>query len=775
MWGKENNSSIVTFNIILWFILLFIPGNISTPLFAYVPETDSLYISNSSSEEKIKQLDRAARYNMTRNYVNTIRFSSILLKEAEEQQNIYYEAKACQYLGLANLYQENVEMAKNYTERFFQLAQTSNNDSLICLAYSDLGLISLKKNEFDKGLALFYKSLAYAKKSNNIRERGSIYDNIGRLYFKKDKYLLSLYFFRKSIEADRKTGDWEGLSVSYYNIGDVYQLTKQFDLALRYYIMSEQLASHYKFNYMLELNYKSMAQLFESLKEYKKALDYHKLYQIHQHERFNELKQKGLNELEVQYQTDNKNKEIEELSSHNSRQKIILLLLLVIIFSFLVFSYLLYFQIRKVKRINRLLEEKNKQIERQNEEILTQSEQLEIKNQKLTDLSAVAAQTDNAVVIADALGTIEYINDGFTRMTGYTLEQLQTERKDNLFDVSFNPNIHEIIDHIFEVHGSANYETQTITPSGKELYVQTTLTPIFNKSGYLSRLIAIDTDISKLKTIERELSVKQQDLTSSIKYARRMQKELMPKTETLNKHLHHYFMLFKPKDIVSGDFYWLKEVDNQLYIAVADCTGHGVPGAFMSVLGITMLNDILGLQTVLKQNISPALILNELRKRIIDLLNQNSSEDHLQDGMDISLICIDKKSKKLHFAGAFSSMAVIRKEGNSYKELRLKGNRMPIGIHPKNEPFTNYEMQLMPGDRCYMYSDGYQQQPGGERHKKIMRKGLSTLLLQIQDFSIEKQKEELKRFYADWLEDAKKTGESFEQIDDITILGFELF
>jgi PAS domain S-box-containing protein len=758
----------------LWFILLFISGSATSPLYAYISETDSLYVSGSSSEEKLRQLDQAANYNMTRNYINSIHFASVMLKEAEEQQNVYYEAKACQYLGLAHLYQENIETAKSYIDRFFQLAVLSENSNLISSAYSDLGMISLKKEEFDKSLKLFYDALSYARISNNVREQGSIYDNIGRVYLKKGNYLLSLYFFKKSTEADKRTGDWEGLSVSYYNIGDIYQLTDKFDLALQYYTMSERLASEYKFTYMLELNYKSLSQLFEKQGEYKKALDYQKLYQQHQHERFNESKQKGLNELEVQYQTNNKNKEIEKLNVYNSRQRIILLLLLVIIFSFLIFSYLLHYQIKKAKRVNRLLEEKNKQIERQNEEILAQSEQLEIKNQKLTDLSAVAAQTDNAVVIADALGTIEYINDGFTRMTGYTLDQLQTERKDNLFDVSFNSNIHEVIDYIFESHGAANYETRTITPNGKELFIQTTLTPIFNKSGYLTRLIAIDTDISKLKIIERKLSRQQQDLTSSIKYARRMQKELMPQNETLSKHLHHYFMLSKPKDIVSGDFYWLKEIDNQLYIAVADCTGHGVPGAFMSVLGITMLNDILGLQTVLNQIIRPSLILNELRKRIIDLLHQNSNEDHLQDGMDISLICIDKKDSKLHFAGAFSSMSVIRFEGGSYKEIILKGDRMPIGVHPKNEAFTNHEIQLRPGDRCYMYSDGYQLQPGGIRHKKIMRKGLSSLLLRIQHFPIEKQKEELKRFYSNWLEDAKETGETFEQIDDITILGFEI-
>jgi len=258
---------------------------------------------------------------------------------------------------------------------------------------------------------------------------------------------------------------------------------------------------------------------------------------------------------------------------------------------------------------------------------------------------------------------------------------------------------------------------------------------------------------------QRDITEEQnRNIKSSIQYASRIQNALLPSQEIFNKIFPNHFIFYKPRDIVSGDFYYIKELDNQRVIfAAADCTGHGVPGAFMSMLGMTLLNDILANS----QTFSPNEILNELRKGIKNSLQQTGKIDEAKDGMDIALCLFDSKNFSLQFSGAHNPLYLIRNN----ELIDIKGDKMPVGVHPKdNNLFTNHEISLEKNDKIYIFSDGYVSQFGGERKETFKTKYFQALLLKICNEPILKQREILENSFLEWKR-------NLEQVDDILVIG----
>ncbi len=248
---------------------------------------------------------------------------------------------------------------------------------------------------------------------------------------------------------------------------------------------------------------------------------------------------------------------------------------------------------------------------------------------------------------------------------------------------------------------------------------------------------------------------KNNDILASINYATRIQKAILPQKKYFKKIVDN-FVLYLPKDIVSGDFFWLKEKEDKIYIVAADCTGHGVPGAFMSMLGISFLNEII------KTSDKPDSILNLLRDRVITTLNATNEDMQVQDGMDIALSVYDKKNKTLEFSGAYNPLLIVRDNEMTV----IKADRMPIGVHIKDKnEFTSQKIDVKPNDKFYMFSDGYIDQFGGEKDKRFKMKNFRNLILKIHKENFDKQKELLIRHFEDWRGDKN-------QLDDIVIIGF---
>ena len=251
-----------------------------------------------------------------------------------------------------------------------------------------------------------------------------------------------------------------------------------------------------------------------------------------------------------------------------------------------------------------------------------------------------------------------------------------------------------------------------------------------------------------------------EEIKSSINYASRIQGALLTPVETINEIFNDYFILFLPRDIVSGDFYWLTQVGNRKICVIADCTGHGVPGGFMSMLGIGFLTQIVAKD----QNLTASQILDQLRDMIIGTLHQTGKVGESKDGMDLALYVVDTDTGNLEFAGANNPLVMIRDN----EIIQVKGDKMPIGIHMRcDTPFTNNVMEYKKGDVLYTFSDGYPDQFGGPDQRKFMIKNLKDLLLEIHQKPMEEQREILHQRLNDWQGDTPR-------IDDVVLMGLRL-
>jgi ligand-binding sensor domain-containing protein/serine phosphatase RsbU (regulator of sigma subunit) len=275
-----------------------------------------------------------------------------------------------------------------------------------------------------------------------------------------------------------------------------------------------------------------------------------------------------------------------------------------------------------------------------------------------------------------------------------------------------------------------------------------------------------------------EIEQKNKDIIDSITYAKRIQDSILPSDDLFVKELNQTFVLFNPKDIVSGDFYWLYAKDNKILFAAVDCTGHGVPGAFMSIVGYNLLDKIVGEEGILE----PAEILNRLNKGVEDTFKKETEKNTIKDGMDITLCAFDKNTQVLEYAGAYNPLYIVSKNKldavgeaiepdfveNDLNLFEIKADRFPIGSFSENKQvYTNHQFKLNHGDTIYLFSDGFADQFGGPDGKKFRYKQFKQLLLAIYDKPMEEQHAILQQTFNEWKG-------NMEQIDDVIVIGSRL-
>ena len=275
------------------------------------------------------------------------------------------------------------------------------------------------------------------------------------------------------------------------------------------------------------------------------------------------------------------------------------------------------------------------------------------------------------------------------------------------------------------------------------------------------RRILLEKQSTELKEQREELILQKEEIISSINYAQRMQSAILPPEAYITELLNENFILYKPKDIVSGDFYWIKQVKHYIILVSADCTGHGVPGAFMSMLGISHLNEIVQNREVTQAN----QILNELRKQIKNSLRQSGNREGSRDGIDIALCVIDTRKNIMQYSGANNPIYIISNNNGESVFKEIKADPMPVGVHfSSDKSFTNHEIQLEIGDTFYIFSDGFVDQIGGNNNHRFTSEKFKKLLLDIHDQPMYEQKEILEETLKDWM------GEH-SQRDDILVIG----
>lgn len=437
----------------------------------------------------------------------------------------------------------------------------------------------------------------------------------------------------------------------------------------------------------------------------------------------------------------------------------------------------LYIKLReaKLKKEKLILEQKVKQrteeVEAQKEEILQQANALEESNKELEKLSIVASETDNSVTILSPNGDFEWVNKGFERLYGWqNLESFKKARGNNIFDGKFNEYTKKAIQSCISERKPVVTSDKVTGKGDKEIWLRTTWTPIVDDENNITKIIAIDSDITDIKNAEVEIleqnekiNLQNENIKSSIRYALTIQKAILPPVSVFQQFTEH-FILFRPKDIVSGDFYWYHQTEKYHFIAVSDCTGHGVPGAFMSMIGTRLLDGIV----IERKEHDVAKILTKLNDEIVSSLSQTESEN--RDGMDLGIIRIektDKKEKEILYEGSKRELIYYTKNDN--KISRLKGSRKRVGgvLNSKtNEEFTNKSLTLTEGDVIYLSTDGYIDQCDLNR-KKIGTGRLIQIIEEVKHLHLDQQKALLEEILDKWQVDTS-------QRDDITILGVKL-
>ncbi len=791
--------------------------------FAANEEIDSLEnkLASVNNSEKATILNKLSEYylpvetNKSLKYAKEALRISIMINDSVNLSLAYLN------LGRFQANYGDSEKALGYYLNSLQISEQINYPEGLGRTYNNLGLIHWKLGENKKAITNFKLAQDYFMKINNIEHIASTINNLGIIYVENQDYENGIKNFKKSLHLMKELGNLHKVAIALNNVGYVYELMEDYESGLYYYSKSLKLADSLQLKWSIANSlsnigniYYKKGQYFKAIKlidqalliaqeinaktiilecadqlstiysesgSYKKAFEYNKLHSSIKDSIVNEKKNKQIIEMQTRYETEKKEKEIQLLQTKNeiaslklNRQKNFNYFIISVVLFLSIIIYIIYSAYKSKQKINKLLQLKNQEITQQKEEIQAQTDSivqqaylLEQANIELEKLSIVARETNNGVIIMDEHCNLEWVNPGFTRMFGFTLTQLEDERGRNLYQISNNLLIREKLDELKKNKKSIIYESENITRSGKKLWVQTAITPILNDKKEIIKLIAIDSDITVLKKAEKEIihqrdeiSEQKKEITDSIIYSKHIQTAILPSRELIDTIIPESFILYKPKDIIGGDFYWINKNNNTIVVAVVDCTGHGVPGALMSMLGITFLNEI-----VKNKNITdPGEILDLMRLKIIRTLHQTDKVDSSKDGMDIAICTIFPELGKLKYAGANNPVTLISDDN----VIELKPDKMPVSLtHKIDTSFTTQEENYNPGTMLYLYSDGYSDQFGGSAGKKFLKNKFKNLLKEMSQMNINLQYETVKRTFESW-----KGNE--EQVDDVLVIGIKL-
>lgn len=383
--------------------------------------------------------------------------------------------------------------------------------------------------------------------------------------------------------------------------------------------------------------------------------------------------------------------------------------------------------------------------------------------------NTILERLNNLIVVANPEGSVEYVSPSAKTILGYEPTELlgngwwsktkSTEDEFTLFkdyiETQFNSNGNLGLKEV-------SYERQLRTSSGVNKWILWNMSVAPDNS-----VISIGSDITKRKNVEKELEEKNNNLQQqnenildSIQYARKIQDAILPNVAAIAENLADAFVLYLPKDVVSGDFYWYYKNENKIFIAAVDCTGHGVPGALMSVVGNSILKDV-----IVKRALNdPSEILAALDSDVNNLLQKEDSYDVMSDGMDMALAVIDIDTNILTFAGAMRPIWIVRNN----EIIDIKGDRFPIGyFYGVEKTFKNVTFQLKKNDQLYLFSDGYADQFGGEKNKKFNRNRMRELLVSINTMTGLEQQGFLEYSLKNWRQE-------IEQTDDVLVIGLRI-
>lgn len=605
-------------------------------------------------------------------------------------------ANAYKFIGMGYYFQGNYFETINFWQKALNSFEDINDKTGVSNMLSNLGALYANQGDDVKALDFHLRSLKAAEDANNTFRIATSMINIAVIYLNNQKtHNLSKKYNLSALPIAEKLGYNDGIGTAAVNLGEIYFQKEDYDTALFYFEKS--------LNAFRKSNSGNVPYTLTNIgKVYAKRGDFQKAISV---------QQEG---YQIAKQSDAKLEMTQTLLG-------------------LAETY------SAAKNVDPAIETYN--------EAREIAEEIGAKNELR---QAYDGLSSSYAKLSDYGNAFKY-------------QTLLTNIKDTLYITSNNNKI-QFLQLNYELDKKETLISLQDVKIKKQRFTQST----FIIGFIIAILIAIQTYRNyrrKVRTNEllarqkNEIEIINKNLTDSINYAERIQSAMFPSKEILSENKFEHFILFKPLDIVSGDFYWFKQNNNSIYVAAADCTGHGVPGAFMSILGLTFLNELVHSAVAF----DASEVLAKLKDHVIKTLHQTQDYTSARDGMEMALFILDLESNKLQFSGARRPLYLLRDK----QITELSGDKMPLGINDEGEnTFTNKELQLKKDDIVYLFSDGYVDQLGGPDRKTFKTKKFKDVLLNNCHLSMNEQKEVLEATLEEWKGNV-------EQIDDILVIGIK--
>jgi len=641
-------------------------------------------------------------------------------------------------INIGDLFRNSIpDSALYYYNIALSNATKANNKNLIASGCNQIGLIYRDQGAMDKALSYYMQSLKIYEEIGNKSGMSKCYNNIGMIHidicgsidsmstFKKAEYNKAIEYCFMSLKIDKELSDIKGMSKSYINLGSIYAELKSFDTAIVYFNEALKLKEKLADKLGISKCYNNIGLVYFFKSDYKNAIDYY------------------LKSLKIKGEIDDKNGislvlgniTISQINLKNYHQAIDFALRALSIaketgalpyqknvYQHLATAYDSLKNYKKAYEFQKLMIEINEQIlnEESNDQIKQmeahyqfEKKQLEIDNlTKDKTLKETIVAKQRVVIYSFLFGLIIVVLFSFL-----LFRQYQAKKKANILLAQKNIDIQQ--------------KNNEITSQSDEIQKQNLI-----------------------------IAHKNANITASITYAKRIQSAILPPKEIIEQLIPDSFIFYKPKSIVSGDFYWLEQHEQYIYIAAVDCTGHGVPGALMSIVGYNILNQALNEKHLLH----PSEIIDYLSVTLAKTLRQTDDAKSVRDGMDLMLCRIDKSNLQLEYSGSHLPLYIIRKG----KLIEYKSEMVSIGQTFLNNflGFSNQSFKLETNDLLYLFSDGYIDQFNGETDQKFSNIRFKELLVRIAALSMSEQQTKLEEQFEKW------KGKS-EQIDDVMVIGIK--
>jgi serine phosphatase RsbU (regulator of sigma subunit)/tetratricopeptide (TPR) repeat protein len=655
-------------------------------------------------------------------------------KALEISEKVDYDAgRAKSYRSIGNILQ--LKGANDSALEYLMKAQSTfiqiGDREGLATCYNNIGYTHKLKGEYDKAIEYFYMALEIADELGDKRQMARTYNNIGSVHQMGNSNDKAIEVFEKSLYLYSEIGYTRGKAICSINLGISYFNEGDFEKALEYHENALVIHSENNNRQGISICYINMSEIYRNLGMYDKAIEY-------------SLKSVDLFE-EMGYK--------EGMASAYAN---------LASFNIGLADPLTLSRAQWINYLNKSIEYGDKAIE-----LAREMRSLYIESSVATSLVGAYKRLGNykkalefseiVIVTRDSMFQEEKTNAILEIETKY-----ETEKKQQQIELQES----QLVAKDATIKQQKIYRNALAAGFSSVVLIVIIIVYAYVQKRKANKKIVEQNDQileanEELKVLNEAINKQNHEIIDSISYAERIQAAMLPPPTYITELLNENFVLYKPRDIVSGDFYWIKQVNQYVVLVAADCTGHGVPGAFMSMLGISYLTEIVHRRQITQAN----QVLNELRKQIKLTLRQHGERDEAKDGIDMVLCVLDLKNNMMQYSGANNPLYLIR-DVNGKPELKeFNADRMPLGYYQgKDRAFTNHDIELEEGDTIYLFSDGFIDQKGGKDNKRYMSKGFKNTLLEIQDQDMHDQKDILDKRLSDWMG-------SNSQLDDILVIG----